>query len=350
MESSDVSSKLSRLKELVTGKRKILILTHLNPDPDALASAYGLRYLFKKWGINSIIAYDGVLGRPENRAMMRRLRIPLCSIKAIEPRNFSIIAVVDSQPPSTNIPLAPQITPTIVIDHHPIAKRSLINRIPFVDIRPQYGSTSTIVASYLLEAGIDLIPTVATALYYGIKSDTRDLGPSASQEDVKMAGLLYPKVSLKLLSEIENPKLPRQYFKILKEGIQNAIYFPPGILVSDLGSLSYVDMLSVVADLLLRAEGVRWVLSIGEWKGNIFFSIRTTDGRRHNADKIAKYLVRGINGGGAGGHPSMAGGKIGLNPNQNGSEIRDKLIKRFVKKLGSSLEKGLLFIGTNGDA
>jgi len=45
----------------------------------------------------------------------------------------------------------------------------------------------------------------------------------------------------------------------------------------------------------------------------------------------------------------MAGGKIGLTPSHNGQEIRQKLIKRFVKELGSSLEKGLPFIGTNGN-
>ncbi|RLA86125.1 MAG: phosphoesterase [Deltaproteobacteria bacterium] len=345
MEGSEIADRLSRLRELVSGKRKILILTHLNPDPDALASAYGLRYLFKKWGINSVIAYEGVIGRPENRAMMRRLRIPLCSVKILEPRNFSVIAVVDAQPPSTNIPLSPNLLPTIVIDHHPIGKKSLLKRIPFVDIRPGYGSTSTIVASYILEAGIDLTPMVATALFYGIKSDTRDLGPSATPEDLRVANLLYPKVSLKVLSEIENPKLPREYFRILKEGIQNSVYFPPGLLVSDLGLLAYVDMVSVVADMLLRAEGIRWVLSMGEWKGTVFFSIRTVNGRRHNADKLARRLIRGISGGGAGGHEAMAGGKVELSNPDSGPEVRKRIKMRFVKELGSSWEKGIPFIG-----
>lgn len=345
MEGSDIAEKLSRLRELVTGKRKILILTHLNPDPDALASAYGLRYLFKKWGVNSVIAYEGVIGRPENRTMIRRLRIPICSVKILEPRNFSVIAVVDAQPPSTNIPLSPNLLPTIVIDHHTIGKKQLLKKVPFVDIRPEYGSTSTIVASYLLASGMDITPMVATALFYGIESDTRDLGPSATSEDLRVAGLLYPKVSLKILSEIQNPKLPREYFRVLNKGIQNSLYFPPGLLISDLGLLSYVDMISVVADLLLRAEGIRWVLSLGEWKGTVYFSIRTNNGRQHPANRLARRLVRGLQGGGAGGHESMAGGKVELAPGEKGLDIRDKIKARFLKELGSSMERGVPFIG-----
>ncbi|HEX15841.1 MAG TPA: bifunctional oligoribonuclease/PAP phosphatase NrnA [Deltaproteobacteria bacterium] len=345
MEGSEIADKLARLRELTAGKRKILILTHINPDPDAIASAYALRHLFKRWGVNSVIAYEGVIGRPENRAMMRRLRIPLRSIKTLDPRNFSVIAVVDAQPPSTHVPLSPSLTPTIVIDHHPVGKRSFLKKIPFVDIRPDLGSTSTIVASYLLEARVEITPMVATALFYGIKSDTRDLGRNASPEDVRVSNLLYQKISVKVLSEIENPRLPREYFRILKEGIQEALYFPPGLLVTDLGTLGYIDMIPVLADLLLRAEGIRWVLSIGEWKGTVFFSLRTTDGRRRNADKLAKKLVRGIPGGGAGGHETMAGGKVDLPSQEGGEGIRQRIKTRFLKELGSSWEKGILFVG-----
>lgn len=349
MEGSEVADKLRLLKELITGKRKILILTHLNPDPDALASAYGLRFLFKKWGVNSVIAYEGVIGRPENRAMVRRLRIPLCSIKTLEPRNFSTIAVVDAQPLSTNVPLSSNLSPTIVIDHHPVAKKSSLKGIPFVDIRPNMGSTSTIVASYILHAGLEPTPMVATALFYGIKSDTRDLGPSATADDLKVATTLYPKISVKALSDIEHPRLPKEYFRILKEGIQNSLYFPPGLLISDLGTLGYVDMVSAMADLLLRAEGIKWVLSIGEWKGTVFFSIRCTNGKRMNAEKLAKRLIRGLTGAGAGGHESMAGGKV-ESSNSKVFEVIQKLKMRFVKELGSSWEKGIPFIGGGNGA
>ena len=111
MEGSEIADKLKRLKELTAGKRKILILTHINPDPDAIASAYALRHLFKKWGVNSVIAYEGVIGRPENRAMMRRLRIPLRSIKTLDPRNFTVIVWWMPNPPPPISPSRPTSPP-----------------------------------------------------------------------------------------------------------------------------------------------------------------------------------------------------------------------------------------------
>jgi nanoRNase/pAp phosphatase (c-di-AMP/oligoRNAs hydrolase) len=48
----------------------LLILMHDFPDPDALAAAYGLRYLAKAaFGIESRIAYHGEPGGMENKAM-----------------------------------------------------------------------------------------------------------------------------------------------------------------------------------------------------------------------------------------------------------------------------------------
>ncbi|MGB3862231.1 MAG: hypothetical protein WA915_09095 [Candidatus Aminicenantaceae bacterium] len=59
-------------------KKRVLILPHDNPDPDAIASAWGLSYLLKKkLGLASTIAYSGLIGRTENRELVRELKIPL---------------------------------------------------------------------------------------------------------------------------------------------------------------------------------------------------------------------------------------------------------------------------------
>ncbi|HNQ02348.1 MAG TPA: hypothetical protein PKN59_08655, partial [Syntrophales bacterium] len=71
-------TRLERLHEIVRGKRKILIVTHNHPDPDALAAAFALKYLLHaKWKVGAIIASSGVVGRAENRAMIRHLKIDL---------------------------------------------------------------------------------------------------------------------------------------------------------------------------------------------------------------------------------------------------------------------------------
>ena len=161
--------KLVKLFELVSRKRKILILTHNNPDPDSLASAFALKYIFKvRCHIDSIIAYGGIVGRAENRAMIKHLKMDVKPIADITIKNFSVIAMVDSQPGAGNNILPKSVLPTIVIDHHhPIRAKS--RKVPFADVRTGYGSTSTIVTEYLKETDIPNIDrNVATALLYGI--------------------------------------------------------------------------------------------------------------------------------------------------------------------------------------
>ena len=208
---------LERLHQLVQNKRKVLVATHTNPDPDSIASASALRHLFASWGINSVLVYGGIIGRAENKAMITKLRIPLRSIQTINPFNFTVAALVDCQPFSGNSPLPRSIVPSIVIDHHPARKLSLLREVSFMDIRPDYGSTSSIVTGYLLNEAVDINRRLATALYYGIMSDTRYLGRDAHAVDIKLSVHLYPKVLVKTLTQIEYPPLPREYFRILQQ-------------------------------------------------------------------------------------------------------------------------------------
>ena len=75
-----------RLLDFLSKKRKslspLLILTHDYPDPDALAAAMALSYLAQQYfKISTRIAYGGVIGRSENRAMVRILKIPAHKIR-----------------------------------------------------------------------------------------------------------------------------------------------------------------------------------------------------------------------------------------------------------------------------
>ena len=340
-----MGDKLERLHQLVQGKRKVLIVTHTNPDPDSIASAYALRHLFSSWGINSMLVYGGIIGRAENKAMINRLRIPIRSMQTINPFNFTVVAMVDVQPFSGNASLPPSLVPSIVIDHHPARKVSRLKEIPFVDVRSNYGSTSTILAEYLMEEGIELNRKLATALYYGIMSDTRDLGRNANEVDVGISAHLYPKVLVKTLSQIEHPRLPREYFRILQEALERTMWYPSkGVLISDLGSIVDPDMVPIIADFLIRTDGVRWILALGEREHEAFFSLRTTGHQQGSADRMARNLIKGIGGGSAGGHENIAGGRVELVPSQNKEEVTKKLKERFLKSLGCEISKGIPFV------
>jgi nanoRNase/pAp phosphatase (c-di-AMP/oligoRNAs hydrolase) len=337
--------KLERLHQLVQNKRKVLIVTHTNPDPDSIASAYALRHLFASWGINSMLVYGGIIWRAENKAMIKRLRIPVRSIQTVNPFNFKVVSMVDAQPFSGNVPLPPSLVPSIVIDHHPARQLPLLKQVSFVDIRPDYGSTTTILAEYLLEEGVDISRKLATALYYGIMSDTRDLGRNANEVDVRISTHLYPKVLVKTLSQIEYPRLPREYFRILQEALKRTMWYSPkGVLISDLGAIMDPDMVAIVADFLIRMDGVRWVLVLAERDHEVFFSLRTTGYHKASADKIARDLIRGVGGGSAGGHETIAGGRVELASPPSREEATKKLKERFLKRLGCDIAKGIPLI------
>jgi len=333
---------LERLHQLVQNKRKVLIATHTNPDPDSIASAYTLRHLFASWGINSVLVYGGIIGRAENKAMITRLQIPMRSIQTINPYNFTVVSLVDCQPFSGNAPYPPSIVPSIVIDHHPARKISLLKKVPFVDIRPAYGSTSSILAEYLVKEGVDINRRLATALYYGIMSDTRYLGRDAHEVDVKLSATLYPKVLSKTLSQIEYPPLPHEYFSILGQALERTMWYPSqGVLLSELGEMEDPDMVAIIADFLIRMEGVRWIIVIGEMDQAVFFSLRRARYHKGSADKLARYLIRGIEGASAGGHEATAGGRMELTSPQKREEAAKKLKERFLKRFDLDIAKGI---------
>jgi len=325
--------KLEKLCALVKRKRKILILTHNNPDPDALASAMALQYLFRvRCRVESVIAYGGMVGRAENRAMIRSLKIALTPVSEITIKTFSVIALVDTQPGAGNNKLPRSVTPDIIIDHHdPVRAGS--RKAAFSDVRTHYGSTSSILTEYLREAevpaGIDR--NVVTALLYGIKSDTRDLGRGTGPEDMEAFLFLYPRVRFKTLSKIENPELSRQHFKIFERAIKNAVIYRD-VVVSDVGHLDSAESLAEMADLLVRLDGIRWSLILGEFKRDIYFSVRTSH-KRDRADRIVGKMVRTI--GMAGGHDMIAAGKVDRSAvgESTYEAVVELLISRFLKGL-----------------
>src|SRR5438067_1218183 len=67
----------------------LLILTHNHPDPDCLASAVTLAFLAEKLhGIRARVAYGGIVGRVENQALVRVLRLPVHALRDDEFKRY----------------------------------------------------------------------------------------------------------------------------------------------------------------------------------------------------------------------------------------------------------------------
>jgi nanoRNase/pAp phosphatase (c-di-AMP/oligoRNAs hydrolase) len=325
-----VNKRLERLEEIVKGRR-VLILVHNNPDPDAISAGWALSYLLKKkFAVNSRIVYGGRITRPENRTMIRRLDIGIKPLERVKVHRFDVLAMVDAQPWAGNSSLPTSLTPSIVIDHHNLRKAT--ENVDFIDVRPHYGSSATILTEYLIEAGLAIHKRMATALYFGIKADTQNLGRDATEADYKAAITLYPNVQLRKLSQIEHPALSREYFEDLDKAIHRA-KIHGDVILCDLGSLANTDMVGFVSDLLVRISGVRWSFVRGRDDSQLIFSLRTK-WEKQNAGRVAQQLVNGL--GSAGGHGMVAGGQIltkGLTPEKE-RKLGQTLERRFLKLTG----------------
>lgn len=297
----DLEQALGRLR----GRTSMLIYTHDNPDPDALAAGLGLGYLIEKEiGATITVAHGGIVGRAQNRAMVENLKIPLTPVERIEPDEFDIIGLVDSQPETGNnsLPMGHRID--IVIDHHP--PRAASGRAPWSDIRPERGATSTIVFDYLVERKIPIDARLATAFFFALRTETRDLGRESTEAERRAYLDLVPVVDHDLLYRMSHPKVGREHFAALDRALRSAEVHGDLVAVN-LGTLGYPDLVAEIADLLLSYEGARFVLCMGQYDGNAYLSLRT-EASEARAGSVMRQIVGSD--GAAGGHGTMAGARL----------------------------------------
>jgi len=303
----------------------LVILPHDNPDPDALASAAALKYMFAALARKEAqIALGGIVGRAENRAMLTYLNITLVPVGEMAFDGKTAVVLVDTQPGRINNSLPEGIVPAAVIDHHPAYGD--YPGVPFLDLRDQYGATSTIVTEYLRESKLVPEPKIATALFYGISAETQDLGREATAADIEASHFLYPYTNKRRLSKIENARVPREYFRVFREAIERAALYDK-VVVSLLGEVQYPDMVAEVADFLLRLDQVEWAAAIGTFGSCLHCSIRTID-REVNAGDL---LQRVLGSRSAGGHDMIAGGRLHVGDDPAAREraaamVRDRLL------------------------
>jgi nanoRNase/pAp phosphatase (c-di-AMP/oligoRNAs hydrolase) len=299
------SRDIDELLDWISGRGKIIIVVHDNPDPDCLASAMALNHLFvMKLNKESTITFSGIIGRSENIAMARELQIPLTPLGIVNLKDYQTVCMLDTQPETGNNSLPKGTRVDVVLDHHPLRDQSRSCR--WVDVREDYGATATILYEYLLSQHVSISVKLATALFYAIKSETQDLGREAGPADREAYLRLFPLTSKKLLFEITHPKLPVEYYLTIGRTIENASVYGT-LLFADIGQVIFPEIVAEMADFFLRLEKIETVLCMGIYSGEMIISLRTV---RHdqNTGEIIKKVVSGL--GKAGGHGMMAGGKI----------------------------------------
>ncbi|MBI4871183.1 MAG: DHH family phosphoesterase [Candidatus Riflebacteria bacterium] len=300
-----VRRRLGRLLEVLARGRRLLVMTHDNPDPDSIASALALQKLAReRAGIDAVVGHGGIVGRGENRAMLDSLSIGLVHKVDIDWKAFDLFALVDTQPQTGNNSLPAEVHADVVVDHHPI--RAPTRSVAFHDVRRSYGATSTILAEYLLAAKIVIDPSLATALFYAIKSETQSLGRESSVADKRVYMRLFPLIDSDCLWRIEHSPLAPSYFTMLVDAIRGTRVHGD-LAVGGLGHVAVPDMIPEFADLIMRLRGIRWAFCFGQFRGDLYLSLRTSD-RAADAGTLIQRIVGAD--GRAGGHGMIAGGKI----------------------------------------
>jgi len=331
---------LSTLRPL---SKPLAVVAHDNPDPDAIASALALARIAAWVGVESTACYFGEITHQENRALLNLLSLPLKSTttETFSPDDYGAIALVDHARPGVNDSL-PEDTPVrIVVDHHP-QRQPPDDRGAYLDIRPEIGSTSSIMVEYFQQLGIVPDEPLATALLYGIQTDTDQFTRGVSELDFTAAAFLSTHADETTLTRVESPDVSAAVLETLSTAIQQR-EVRGSALATCVGELADRDALSQAADELLNMEGIDTVIVYGYTDETIYVSGRTRGSTVDLGETLREALGQV---GSAGGHAAMAGAQVPMGVLGTVEEwetlsivVHDTIADRFFDALDTTPER-----------
>lgn len=281
----------------------VYIQTHNFPDPDGIASAYGLRRLLELYEIPATLCYEGRIDKLSASRMLEAFDIEMVPYdqlrEAMRPEDY--IICVDAQKLSGNITdfAGDEVA---CIDHHPT----------FVPIEYRYqdiritGACATIIAGYFAELGREPDPDTAAALLYGLKMDTLQFTRGVTREDIEMFGFLFRFCDQDKLARLERNNMEFNDLKAYGAAIEN-------IEIYDKVGFSFVPfscpdaLIAILSDFLLALVEVDVAVVYSRRENGVKFSVRSEIPGVH-AGHLIRDALQGV--GGGGGHAAMAGGMI----------------------------------------
>jgi nanoRNase/pAp phosphatase (c-di-AMP/oligoRNAs hydrolase) len=310
------------LRETLDSVKNLLILIQHDPDPDAIASALALRTILGRNKTTAPLGSFGQVTRPENVTMVQLLDVDIEQVTVHTLSHYDGIALVDVQPPYFGNVLSHV---DAVVDHHPLVAPY---EARYRDVRTDFGATSTIFVEYLQAIGAKVTQRLATALYYGIKTDTLFLGRETTEVDVEAFTYLYPLANHSLIRRMERPKLPLRDldafgYALRARAIIGSTFF------THLGLVEREDVLPQFAEFCLQVECVERSVVSGIFGGNLVVSVRN-DMHGKSAGELVRNAFNHL--GSAGGHRSMAKAVIPLaNLEQEFGRLSDAELGQFVQ-------------------
>jgi nanoRNase/pAp phosphatase (c-di-AMP/oligoRNAs hydrolase) len=335
-----------RLLAALRHRRRILVTCHRHPDPDALGSASGIRYLLEAklpdlperlgGGRPTVdMSVRGQLASGINAAFTKHAKLELGDwddarlLEFGRDDAYDAVVLCDVQPTFTNCPLpigmafnapgraggskGPDVA-LVVVDHHRTRGRRA--RGNFVDVRVDVGATASIVFSYFMELDVEVPPDLAATMLYAIESDLAGAAGQPSDLDNAALSALTIRADTKRLYRMRHVSLPQHYFASFANALSDATIFG-NVMFAHLGPISSLEKPAVIADMLLRYEGVEWAVVTavaGDENdqgrpGRLLVSARTSK-LDLSAGEAMRRAMRNF--GEGGGHRTKAGGMIRL--------------------------------------
>jgi nanoRNase/pAp phosphatase (c-di-AMP/oligoRNAs hydrolase) len=289
-------AKVQQYQRYFADADRILILIHNDPDPDALASGLALRSLLRRTKTTAIIGAMEGMTRPENIRMADLLDIQVETVTAESLAGFERVATVDVQP---------HYFPTLlnrvdlVIDHHP--EQTGYSTV-FKDIRPDYGSTCTILTEHLRAVDQNISERTATAMLYAIKSDTLFFARHTNRVDLDAFTYLYPLSDPALIRKMEGVEITMDRLEYVVRASRTG-KVDQQVFCAFLGEVPREDFITYTADFFLQVEDVKWTVLAGVVNETLIVSVRNL-GYSRNAGEFVKRWFADL--GSAGGHRAMA--------------------------------------------
>ncbi len=320
--STPTVERVKRLLDVVSTEDVVAIL--INADPDSMASAMALKRLFWRKVKKISVYHINPIRRADNLAFVKHLKIDQQPIRQLSPSRFTKFAIVDSQPHHNEQFAQHQFD--IIIDHHPVGPDI---KAQFVDIRAEYGANCTIMTEYLRAAKIKPSPRLATALFFGIKTDTDNFVRESLANDVNAFRYLYQFTNMNIIKKIESSEMTRKTLASFQLAMEKVKIFHNTAFVY-MEEVRDPDVLVMIADFFMKLAEATWSITAGVWNETLVVILRNA-GFRGNAGKVAE-KVFGHMDGSAGGHKGAARAEIPMEiikSESKGGDIEKFLLSAF---------------------
>jgi bifunctional oligoribonuclease and PAP phosphatase NrnA len=229
MSSTQATTDLARVADALRGHERFLLVTHENPDGDAIGSILGLGSALTALGKDVVMYLGGETDAPTEYAFL-----PIDEIRRTLPDDASERALValdcaNVQRMSAAAALVGNVPLTLDIDHH--HDNTAFGQLNL--LVPDASSTGEIVRDILRELDVDLTPTIAEALYVALVTDTgrfqyTNTTPKALRLAAELveAGVDVHRVFQGIYESVEFAKL-----KLLARALERAQVYEGGRLV-----------------------------------------------------------------------------------------------------------------------